>query len=174
MAKRNAYTLFEISDDIHDIIAELEHANAIDDVELVEELTDELLETLEKQGKKYESYVHIIKSSEALAEAAKKVAQEFKQKADTHTKLIARLKGTLLEDMLKHETPKAAAGNFQLAIQKNSVPTLKVANPETLPEDYTRVEIVVDTLELRRAIKRGEEIEGVEAETGSHLRIRAR
>ena len=169
-----SFTLFEISDEIHELVADLELATAEGVTLLADAITLEIIENLDALGDKYESYVHVIKTSEALATAAKEAAKEFQAKANTHTNLAKRLKTRLLEDMTQHGTQKAPAGAFQLAIQKNSAPTIEVENPEELPEAYQVHTVAADKHEIRRAIKRGEEIEGVNAEIGSHLRIRVR
>ena len=169
-----SFTLFEISDEIHELAADLELATAEGNAVLAASITESILESLDNLGNKYEGYVHVVKSSEALAKAAKETAKEFQSKANTHTNLAKRLKTRLLEDMTQHGTQKAPAGAFQLAIQKNSAPTIEVENPEELPEEYQVHTVAADKHELRRAIKRGEEIPGVNAEIGSHLRIRVR
>ena len=167
---KNPWTLFEISQEIEQIISELIDAENEKDTALIETLTEELIETLDKHEQKYESYIFVIKNATAAAEANQKVAAEFQAKARAQKRLAKNLKDRLHGDMILHGTERADAGMFSIRRQKNSAPSVEINVPvDHLPTRFWKVE--PDTEHIRYALKNGEVIEGVELTIGEHIRI---
>ena len=163
-------TLFQISSEIKVIMREITEAQAEKDYDLVEKLTDELLNLMDKHENKYERYVHVIKNALNSAAGNKEIADIFQSKATALNNLAKRLKETVLKDMENHNLTKIDAGIFTIRTQRNSIPTLKVSiDPEELEERFQTIEANKD--ELRFAISNGEEIKGVTLEKGVHIRI---
>ena len=163
-------TLFDISTEMKLIIREITEAQADKNLDLVSELTDELLNIMDQHEDKYEAYVHVIKNSLNGAAGNKEIADIFGAKATALNNLAKRLKETLVQDLKQHGLTKADAGIFTIRTQKNSIPTLDVkVSAEELPERFHTIE--VNKEELRFALANGEKIEGATLETGVHLRI---
>ena len=163
-------TLFEISGEIKVIMREITEAQAEKDYELVDTLTDELLDLMDKHENKYERYVHVIKNALNSATGNKEIADIFQAKATALNNLAKRLKETILRDMEQLNLVKVDAGIFTIRTQRNSIPTLTVEiDPEDLDERFQIIE--PNKEELRFAISNGEEVDGVTLEKGYHTRI---
>jgi hypothetical protein len=115
-----------------------------------------------------------------LAREASAEAEAFKGEAD---RLTARRKAAENRaDGLKHYAmrvmedvglTKLKGELMSLSIVRNSAPSITVNVPvEALPEQFLRVTVAPDLTALRQAIKDGEEVEGVTAEYGHHIRVR--
>ena len=169
---KDPYTLFDISDEMKQIIADMTEAQAEKDLELVNALTTELIEMIEMHGNKYEATVHVIKNSLAAAEYNKAIADEFQSIATAHNKLAKTLKERLHEDMKFHHLDEVNAGIYVVRTATNPTAKLEVyVDADKLPEQFQKIE--VDTDELRYALSVGEEVEGAELVKGQHIRISA-
>ena len=166
-------TLFELTDAITDLVDDIIDALIAGDTEAVETLFDELDSLYERRSEKHEGYVHVIKNAEAAAEACYKEATAFYARNKALKGLATRLKDTLMADLHQHGETRTDAGNFKIARQKNSQPSviLNIA-AEALPTEFQRRTIEADKTALKDALKNGEVIDGVSLETGEHLRIR--
>ena len=169
-ASKDPYTLFDITAEIKEMIAEITEAQEERDYDLIEQLTEQLIEVMDLHGRKYESYVHVIKESIAAAKNNKTIADQFAAKATAHNNLVKRLKTRLHDDMKQHSLKTLDAGIFIVRTQKNSLPTLTVnVDADVLPERFQVIE--PNKEELRHALSIGEEIDGVKLEKGEHIRI---
>ena len=172
-ASKDPYTLFDISGDMKRIIINITEAQQDKNLELVNELTDELIDMMDLHTDKYAGYAYTIKNSLNAADGAQGIANEFQAIATAHTNLARRLKERLQQDMENHGIEKLNAGIFSIRTQVNSIASLKVsAEPEELPERFQRIEI--DNEELRFALANGEEVDGAELVKGRHVRITAK
>lgn len=172
-ASKDPYTLFDITGDMKRIIVEITEAQQDKNLELVNELTDELIDMMEIHSDKYAGYAHTIKNSINAAEGNQAIANEFQAIATAHNNLARRLKDRLQQDMEHHGITKVNAGIFSIRTQINSVASLEVStDAEELPERFQRIEI--NNEELRFALSSGEEVDGAELVKGSHVRITAK
>jgi len=166
-------TLFELTDAITDIIDDIVDALIADDTEEVDTLIDELDSLYSARSEKHEGYVHVIKNAETASAACKAQANAFYARAKALENLSRRLKDTLLADLQQHGETRTRAGNFKIARQKNSQPSVILnIEAEALPTDYQRITIEADKTALKDALNNGTEIDGVSLETGEHIRIR--
>ena len=175
MAKgtRDPFTLFKLTDEIKALIADIADADV--DGEDLESLYEELDSLYASRADKLVGYVKVIKNSLHASEGQKEIADLFDKRATALKNIAKRLKETLLADLEIHGEKSVTAGDFKIARQKNSVPTLDIkVDAEALPEAYQIVEIEADTDALREALKRGEQIDGASLEKGEHIRIRAK
>lgn len=165
-------TLFELTDAITDIVDDIVDALMADDTDLVDSLLDELDSLYSARSEKHEGYIHVIKNAETASAACKAQAAAFYARAKALENLSRRLKDTLLADLEQHGETRTTAGNFKIARQKNSQPSviLKI-DAEALPTEFQRLTIEADKTALKDALKHGETIDGVSLETGEHLRI---
>ncbi len=137
------------------------------------------------QADKVSSYFWIIQKANSEAEAARLQENRFKAKRAARETLVAFLKERLLQYMDATKQPRIECEAGTLAVQKNSVRPLVLADgitAETIPEDYCRVTKEIDKAKLIGDIKSGKEFkyckDGEEVtwaklgEPGSHLRLR--
>jgi Skp family chaperone for outer membrane proteins len=148
----------------------------------IEELEGELPEDLEaKLDELDEEFERKVEFLAMLAREAKLEAEAWKQEEDRvqarRRALEARQKR--LQDyvqaaMVATGRPKVSGSKLTVAIQKNSVPTVRVdLDPTQLPPEFQRVRVEADNAAIRDAAKAGAELpDGVMVEYGSHLRIR--
>ena len=165
-------TLFDLTDAITDIVDDLVDALIANDTEEVESLLDALDSLYGARSEKHEGYVHVIKNAETASAACKAEANAFYARAKALENLSRRLKETLLADLQQHGERRTTAGNFKIARQKNSQPSVIVSiDAADLPVDFQRLTIEAEKTALKDALKHGETIDGVSLETGEHLRI---
>ena len=166
-------TLFELTDAITDIVEDIIDALIAGDTEAVERLIDELDSLYGARASKHEGYVHVIKNAEAVADACYKQATAFSARNKALKGLATRLKDTLMADLQQHGETRTDAGNFKIARQKNSQPSVILnIEAEALPTEYQRITIEANKDALKDALNNGTEVEGVALVTGEHLRIR--
>ena len=170
---RNPFTLFDLSDKIKAIIADIIDAEIAGDEDEVEALLEELDAFYDARESKREAYVYVIKNSLATSQACKAEAKAFDVRGNALSNLAKRLKERLLFDLQQDGTEKAPAGIFKIARQLNSQPSLIVEiDAEDLPGDFQKVIIEADNDALREALNAGETIKGARLELGEHIRIR--
>ena len=173
--QRDPYTLFGLTDETKAIVADIVEAEIAGDEDQVQALMAELDALYDAKESKRQGYVYVIKNSLASAVNHKDVAEEFDARAKAHKNLANRLKERLLIDMQHNDEQAVPAGDFKIARQRNSQPSVVLSvEAEELPEAYQSVEIKADKDALKEAINAGEEITGVNLKTGEHIRIRIR
>ena len=119
--------------------------------------------------------MYLIKNSLASAENHKGTAKAFDARAKAHVNLAKTLKERLLFDMQANGEESVPAGEFRIKRQRNSQASVVLdIDAEDLPEDYQKVTVEADKDALKYAIKAGEVIDGVNVETGEHVRIYVR
>lgn len=170
---RTPFTLFELSEKITAMVADIIDAEIAGDKEEVEALLEALDALYDARESKREAYVYVIKNSLATSEACKAEANAFDVRANALMNLAKRLKERLLFDLQEDGAEKAPAGIFKIARQRNSQPSLIVEiDAEDLPADFQKVSVDVDNDALREALNAGERIRGARLELGEHIRIR--
>lgn len=165
-------TLFELTDAITDLIDDIVDALIAGDTEAVESLIDELDSLYGARSEKHEGYIHVIKNAETASAACKAQAAAFYARAKALENLSRRLKDTLLADLQQHGERRTTAGNFKIARQKNSQPSVILnIEAEALPTEFQRLTIEANKEALKEALNNGTEIDGVALVTGEHIRI---
>ena len=168
-------TIFQLQAEIGEIIDDIVDAEIAGDTDAVDALLAKLDTLYESRSIKHEGYVHVIKNSLNTAKGCKAEADFFAKRATALNNLAKRLKGNLLDDLVHHGEVSVKAGKYKISRQKNSQPSVYVRIPDAdLPPEYQSVTIEADKKALRTAIENGEEIDGVDMETGEHVRIRAK
>jgi len=137
------------------------------------ELTPELEERLEITALQLQSksiaYLEVIKTKEGfngLIDAEIKRLQAMKK---TNVNLVNRLKDNLL-------TAVKTFGAFEVGLTKfgtRASQTIEVEDVNALPKEFKVVKVVesADKAELKRALKRGEEVDGVTLVNHLNLKI---
>lgn len=168
-------TLFQLNDEITDLVDDIVDALIAGDTELVDELIETLANLYTARAEKHEGYVHVIKNAEAAAEACYREANGFYTRSKALKGLAKRLKDTLMSDLEQHGETIATAGKFKIARQKNSQPSVILnIDADGLPSEYQRITIEANKEALKDALNNGTAIDGVELRTGEHIRIRVK
>ena len=150
----NTFTPFEITDTLEVIRRDIIDAQIAGDDDEIQALMEKLDALYSERSEKHEDYIHVIKNAEMEAKALNTLAK--------------LLRGTLLDDMIQHGEKQNNVGKFRLSRRNGARVVLHIDAGE-LPEAYRR--ITADTTALRRALRGGEVIEGVELEPTEHVRI---
>lgn len=164
-------TLYELTAEyvqLSDLLDEVETP------EMARELAEARLGVESAIADKAEGIASIIKAKDRWADAVDAEIDRLKSKRDALRNRAAGLRNYLYEQMQAQGQPKLDTVRFNIRIQPNSVPTIKVVDPAAVPHIFERVvpaRIEVDMDRVRQAVKDGEVIAGIEVVRGSHLRI---
>ena len=153
------HALFEITSEIKGVIEEIIEAQQQNDCDLVDELTEKLISLINLESNRYEAIAHVIKDCENTAKGINKIAKTLRERAVQNMKQL---------DLLKVD-----AGRF--TVTRASISKVKIdvnVSIEELPERFQR--ITADKREMQRALRNGEEVEGVQLEQGEFIRINRR
>ena len=157
--------LFNIESDYLKLMDQIQEA----DGEITEELAEQLkINEAQLQGKSI-AYLSVIKSVEAFNMQIDDEIKRLQQMKKTRTNLIGRLKDRLLEAV--NLFGEFTSGTHKFGTRKSS--TIEVENVNALPQQYKVVKVTeqADKAELKRAIKDGVEIPGVELVEKLNLKI---
>ena len=150
----NTFTPFEITDTLEVIRRDIIDAQIAGDEDEIQALMEKLDALYSERSAKHEDYIHVIRNAEMEAKALNTLAK--------------LLRGTLLDDMIQHGEKQNNVGTFRLS-RRNGARVVLHIDAGDLPEEYRR--ITADRNALRRALRGGEVIEGVELEPTEHVRI---
>ena len=164
-------TLYEINFEIGMIVEDILHCDDYtEQTDLLEQLDNLEMERDEKRS----NYVHVIRNAEAAARELQMEAKAFQLRASKHSNLAARLKDRLLADLQQHGEQATTAGNWKIRRQASPHKVAVLCQPDEVPEEFQKRTVTVDKRLLLEALKRGEDIEGVELTRDEHLRIAIR
>lgn len=164
-------TLYEINFEIGIIVEDL---LLVDDYTEQSDLLDQLDALEMERDEKRANYIHVIRNAEAAARELQMESKAFQLRAAKHNNLAQRLKDRLLQDLQKNGEQSATAKHWKLRRQASPPKVAVHVEPEDVPADYQRHTVTVDKRLLLEALKRGEDIEGVELTRDEHLRIAIR
>ena len=161
-------TLYELSNDIRQIMADIG-----DDGEITDEQIEAIDRLSEDFDEKAETICKIIVELKNDASSAKDEAERLSKLAKSRENAADRLKAYLKRCLEESGQSRVETDLFKVRIQKNSVPTVTVdCLPEHLPEAFQRVKIESDREAIMKQFKAGEPLpESVKVEYGTHLRI---
>lgn len=134
----------------------------------------ELLGGLEKDiESKLDGCVRVYKSLTAHAEVISAEAKRLAERAKAASEHAERLKAYMKENLEAMEVERFAAGPFELAIQKNGQPAVRVLDIALVPECYDKVrDREIDKKLVLESYQIGMDVPGCIVERGTHLRIR--
>lgn len=124
----------------------------------------------------------VVRNQEATAEAIRSEISRLAALQSSCTRKSELLKSYLKQQMERAGMPKIEGILAKLWIQKNGRPSVRLANPDEVPEAFQRVRVEFDAnaayehLKAHGAIPEPSEgaveIDGLVVERGTHLRIR--
>jgi hypothetical protein len=170
-------TLFDLEDTAYQLLALLEATDdpaELADVEAVAEVKAQLALIDQLMLQKQESYVSVIRSLEAMAEARKAEADRLRDRAKTAERHADWLRARLLTHMQATGRERIETSRFTLTIRQNP-PSVTVLDASAVPHEFERTKIEIQT--DRRAILEhfkttGEIVAGVLITRGERLEIR--
>ena len=137
--------------------------------EIDEQTYNDTIEALEIDTK-VENICKVIRNIEADAAALKAEKERIDRKKKTAENAVKRLKDSLVMYLQATNQPKVKTQLFNVSLSKSK--SLKVTDETMIPEQYLIPQPdKVDITGLRKAIKDGEDIDGVEWEEKPSLRI---
>lgn len=158
-------TLYDLSERYQNV---LEIAEMLDQEQLEEALKgidDEI-------DNKADGYAKVIKELEAQDNAIKDEIKRLSDRKSAINNNIKRMKESLQEQMLLMDKRKIKTPFFSFNIQNNP-PSLSILDESHIPKRfYEEQDPKLNKRELLKALKDGEELEGVEIKQGESLRIR--
>lgn len=159
-------TLFEITQEV------IELASLLEDGELTTELEDRLAITREELENKAENYVKVIRSVEgdiSVIDAEIKRLQEIKK---AKANVVDRMKEALSTAMTAFRVDKIETSLMKLFFRKSE--SVEILDETLVPEQYKLSRVVVnpDKILIKKLIKSGESVPGVEVVEKLNLQIK--
>lgn len=121
--------------------------------------------------KKVESICAVIRNLEAEAAAFKTEKDRLAERQKTAENGIKRLKESLLNYMQVTNQSKVKQGVFSVRV--GSTEKVKVVEQDKIPKEFLIMqEPKINLVDLKKCLKEGQKIEGIEIETNNHVVIR--
>jgi hypothetical protein len=170
-------TLFDLEDTAYQLLALLEATDdpvELADVEAVAEVKAQFALVDQMLMEKTESYVSVIRSLEAMAEARKVEADRLRDRAKTAERHADWLKARLLTHMQTTGRERIETSRFTLTVRTNP-PSVVVVDAASVPHEFERTRWIIDV--DKRAIlahvkATGEIPAGVDITRSSRLEVR--
>jgi phage host-nuclease inhibitor protein Gam len=170
-------TLFDLEDTAYQLLALLEATDdpvELADVEAVAEVKAQLALVDQLMLQKQESYVSVIRSLEAMADARKAEADRLRDRAKTAERHADWLRARLLTHMQTTGRERIETSRFTLTIRQNP-PSVTVLDAAAVPHEFERTKWIIDV--DKRAIlahvkATGEIVPGVSIQRGDRLDIK--
>lgn len=155
MSEALTLTLYEISSELHDVIAQV--------IALEGEVTDEQLAVLEKCEKglavKTDGYGKFLRIIQTAGMVFDEEAKRLAKKKSSLAALEKRTKEWIFRNMELMGKDKIEGELFSFRIQNNPV-SIEVYDAEELPEEYIKMVRTPRANEIKAALKKGIEIPG--------------
>jgi hypothetical protein len=166
--------LYELSADLLALEDRLADMPADATPETVQALMAEYFDTTEARDEKAGTIARMVKANEAEAGAIDIEIERLVARREARKRRAVWYRAYLFDQMVTMGVTKIATPLFNLRIQDNSQPTVRVTDQNAIPRRFQIVmppTIKIDTAAIREAAAGGEVIDGVEVVRGSHLRI---
>jgi hypothetical protein len=176
VAAQRLPTLFDLEDTACQLLALLEATDdpaELADVEAVAEIKAQLALIDQLMLTKQESYVSVIRSLEAMADARKAEADRLRDRAKTAERHADWLRARLLTHMQTTARSRIETSRFTLTVRQNPY-ACTVVDAAVVPREYqrTKIEISVDRRAILEDFKRDGVIPpGVDITRGERLAI---
>lgn len=163
-------TIYELNQSFSNLMEVLENTED----QVTKDLVKDSLEQLQLQTtEKVENIIKYIKNLESEAKALDEESKRLAERKKTTLKKVDNLKQYLKDFTGSLEGKKYNAGIFKLSIRKNA-PSVNVVDIKAIPKNFIKTEVVetVDKMEIKKALKNGEIIEGVELISSESISIK--
>ncbi|MDQ6732789.1 MAG: siphovirus Gp157 family protein [Nitrospirota bacterium] len=194
-----SYSLFEIDNELDDLLEQIEDQAAVEG-EASEELLCRFRQFCEVHGEKVDRIGRFVRMMEAREQYCRAEAARLGERARSAANKVDRTKSMVLFYLMSRELRKIEGREFTFRVQKNSQDSVRILDELSLPTAYRKIEARVGAVlwetvlsclpeELKRAMAacvhetkpdteaikaasiRQEEVAGAEVRRGSHLRV---
>lgn len=138
-----------------------------DGQEGLEDTLDSITDAVEE---KLEAYAMVIKNIESDVEGIKSEEKRLAERRKTMENGVTRMKQAIAETLQGSGQDKVKTEKFTFSWRKSS--KVEVSNIDSLPQQYVKVERTISRVELAKALKAGEQIEGAQLIENQSLSIR--
>ncbi|TQR28353.1 siphovirus Gp157 family protein [Lysinibacillus sphaericus] len=135
-----------------------------------EGLEDTLASITDAVEEKLEAYAMVIKNIESDVEGIKSEEKRLAERRKVMENGINRMKQAIAETLGSSGQDKLKTEKFTFSFRKSS--KVEVSNIDSLPQRYVKVERTISRADLAKALKAGEQIEGVQLVENQSLSIR--
>lgn len=157
-------TLYEITDELRELTEALEELTPDAEARL-----DELAHQVESKA---DSICRLLANLEGERLVLEREATRLMDAAGVKDRAIGRLKGLLKDGLQRAGLQRLSTPLFSLWVQKNSTPSVSIAEGVELPKEFLRVKVEPDMKALAAAWKDGRCVDGVSVSIGTHLRVK--
>lgn len=169
--------LYELDNEwatIQEQLEELDGQDLTPDLEFqLLKLMTNLQETSEEWHRKVDNYCKLIAGLNASAKARKEESKRLAELAGLDQLKADKLKDRLKDSLKLREQSKVKTKYFNLAVCKNSRPSLTIPDDvEKLPDEFTKLVKEANKEAIKEALESGQKIEGCKLMVGDHLRIK--
>ena len=138
--------------------------------EINEKIYNDTLESLDI-GQKVENICYVIRNLQADADKFKAEKDRIAAKQQTAENGVKRLKESLLNYLQVTNQSKVKSGIFSVGI--GSTEKVVVTDGSKIPQEFLiEQQPKIDLTGLKKALKKGEHIDGITIENNQHIRIR--
>ena len=164
----NAPTLYGITAELNDILAQLEELGG----EITPELEQALAINEENFAAKSEDYGHAILNLKGMAAAAKAEKERLTALQRFYENTYNRLDNALKKAMVATGHDKVETPTMRLSLRRTTA--TEVDDLDQVPAEYktTKVEVVADKTAIKKAIQQGEDVPGAHLVENVSLQIK--
>ena len=164
----NAPTLYGITAELNDILAQLEELGG----EITPELEQALAINEENFAAKSEDYGHAILNLKGMAAAAKAEKERLTALQRFYENTYNRLDNALKKAMVATGHDKVETPTMRLSLRRTTA--TEVDDLDAVPAEFktTKVELVADKAAIKKAIQQGEDVPGAHLVENVSLQIK--
>ena len=164
----NAPTLYGITAELNDILAQLEELGG----EITPELEQALAINEENFAAKSEDYGHAILNLKGMAAAAKAEKERLTALQRFYENTYNRLDNALKKAMVATGHDKVETPTMRLSLRRTTA--TEVDDLDAVPAEFktTKVEVVADKTAIKKAIQQGEDVPGAHLVENVSLQIK--
>lgn len=167
-------TLYDIQDDLLDLLAMINNGEAYNDDGSLNEVFEEQLQLTKKEfDNKAVSYGYVIKSLEDKEELFDREIKRLQEAKRYYQNSKERVKQAITDAMVRFGIEKVEGDHLTLSLRKSTA--VNVTDMDALPEEFKKVKITYseDKIKIKNAIlKDGEKVQGAELVERKNLQIK--
>lgn len=159
-------TLWEIEDQLATLLDSLD---ACPDEELKPEIEAQIAEYLSREARKVDNVAAALSALETVQSSAKYEIERLRTRSQSAEKAADRLSRYVLRILHERGGKPLRGQNVTLTARRSE--SLVVTDPDLVPAEWKRTTVTVDIPKtpVKKALKAGQEIPGVQLREGEHL-----
>lgn len=160
-------SIYELNKDYEELSAMLEAAETPEEIEAIQNTLEMLDLSIEE---KIENTAKYMVNVEADIQGIKAEIDRLNKVKKSKESTIETLKNNIEYSMQQKGIEKLEVGTFKAGYRKSE--SVEIINLDVIPADFTKVEIKADKTAIKKALKAGEEINGVHIQTNMNFYIK--